>query len=544
MFWKKRPRLNAELLLKRQVPILSKDEARSWLGGTPKVPTGTPWPRNSKGEPLQFIAQVACEDLPNTLWNALGPRSGSLLLFANVLNLDRISQKDEVQVVHVDATGPETEPPDDCPVARFAMLISPLTGQNISHPGIPKLWRKWPVDFVLHEYEDTGDPTKKPYPLYRCAEEIFGAPVSDRGIVAKDFGIEQPMTLRGALYVIEGILNAVGTPEKFKRDFVGMKLGLLDDPPEPDQQGFNEEFERRRNANPNLADGDWSASGAARAALNSEMKAERRSGWLARARPALVRDIEKWQQLHAAEAKELDAVRYTLDDKEISRKQFNLNHRAERVKGMEQDLLYLDDLLKAYPGLEGEKELSAGFKELGEAYLERGNHMIRQLNELKACMAGRDLDTSLSSEDWKEITRIWTDISGPVWQKREGKLVQKVELEFQVQRFIEAAIREDLLDLYTGDNAADVRLEHAHIADLEAKVRYLGRGARHQIGGQRIPLQTELCHDPDRAVLFQISSDASLGWVWGDMGTLYVTISNSDLDASQFGNLHSWLEYY
>ncbi len=521
---------------------MGKDKARSWLGGNPKVPAGTPWPRNSKGVPLQFIAQVACEDFPAALWNGLGPRTGSLLLFANVFDLDRISQKEEVQVVQVDSTGPEMEPPEDCPVSRHAMLIGSPRGETIEHPGVPKLWRKWPVDFISHDYEDIGDPTKKPYPFQRGAEEIYGAPVSDRRITSQDFGLEQPLTWRGALYVVESILDAVGTPEKFKRDFVGMKSGLLDDPPEPDQQGFNAEFERRRKANPNLADGDWSAWGAARVALKSAMKAERRTGWLERARPALVRNIDVWKQLYVSEVQDLDAKRHTLDDTQISHKQFMLNHRAESVKRMEQDLLYLDDLMKSYPGTEGEKSLSAEFKELGEAYLESGTRMIQKLSDLRACMLDRNLDSPLSLEDWTDITRIWEDVAGLVWQKHDGKLAQKVEQKFHVGRFIEPAISEDLLDLYTGDNLADIQLGHAWVVDIEASARSLGRGARHQIGGQLIPVQSELRHDPSRVLLFQISTDRLLGWSWGDNGNLYVTMSKEDLKSKRFQNVQAWLE--
>ncbi|MEP1587405.1 MAG: DUF1963 domain-containing protein [Tateyamaria sp.] len=544
MFWKKQPERNAEILLKRQVPILFEDEMRSWFGGYPKVPEGTSWPRNSKGVPLQFIAQVACEDFPTALWNGLGPRSGSLLLFANVFDLDRISEKEEVQVVLVETAGPEMEPPEDCPFARHAMLTGPLNSQDIEHPGISKLWRKWPIDLINHEYMDTDDPAEKLYPFQRSAEEIYGAPVSDRWITAKDFGLEQPLTWRGALYVIESILHKVGTPEKFKRDFVGMKLAVIDDPPEPDQTGFNKEFERRRKANPDFKGGDWSAWGAARFALNEKMKAERRSGWLARARPALEAEIALQKQRYAEETQKLDAERELLDEAEIQRREFHLKHRADSAKEMEQNLGYIDDLLATYQGADGEERLSAEFKDLGEAHLMRGNHMIQWLADLKLSLLDRDLDSPLSEEDWGQIKRIWEDTAGLIWQKHSSKLVQKVEHKFDVQRFIEPAIREDLLDLYTGDNVADVQLGRALIAGIETKVRSLGRGARHQIGGQLIPIQSELSQETSRVLLFQISTDLSLGWQWGDMGNLYVTMSKTDLKSERFQNVEAWLEFH
>lgn len=544
MFWKKKSELNAEVLLKRQVPILSKDEARSWLGGNPRAPAGMQWPRNSKGVPLQFLAQVACEDFPEALWYGLGPRSGWLLLFANVSAQDQTSLKEEVQVVLVDTIGPEIEPPEDCPVSRHAMKLGPLRSVNFEHPGVPKYWRKWPVDFIVHEYEDFGDPMKKPYPLYRAAEEIYGARVSELWLSSKSFGLEQPLTWRGALYVVESILHELGTTEKLKRDFVGMKSGLLDHPPEPDPSGFNSEFERRRQANPNLADGDWSHMGGARAALESEIKAERRTGWLVRARLALVREMEEQKQSYVSERQNLDALQNTMDDEEISRAQIQLDKRAKSLKELEQDLLYLDGLIKSYPGPEGENNLNAEFKELGEAYLERGTRMVQKLGDVRAGMLNRDLDSPLPRKDWEDIKRIWEDVAGFTWKKNYRNLPVKTERKFDASWFIGPAILEDLLDLYTGDNSANVQLEPAWVDDIEASVRYLGRIARHQLGGQLIPIQSDMRHDPSRVLLFQISSDRSLGWSWGDQGNLYVTISREDLKSKRFQNVEAWLEFH
>jgi uncharacterized protein YwqG len=542
MFWKRQAEKDAEILLKRQVPISPLDDARSWLGGLPKVPLGTAWPRNSKGAPLHFLAQVACEDFPKELWSGLGPRSGWLLLFVNALDLDGLARHKEVQVIHVEGIGPETEPPEDCPTVRHSMLYSPLGRNEIENPSVPKLWRKWPVDFVCHEYEAYTDPAKKAYPLNWRAEEIYDAPVSDRGIIARDFDLDRPLTWRGALYVIHGILNEVGTPEKFKRDFVGMKLGVVDSPPEPDQDGFNKEFERRRQDNPDFKGGDWSAWGDARVALNQKMKAERRTGWMVRARPALEADIAQQQRWHAAETKHLDANRRDFDDVEIKHKEFHLNHRLQSVQSMEEDLTYLDALLEIYPGAEGERKLMAEFAALGEAHLERGNRMIERLEELRLSLLDHDLESPLSQREWDKVTSIWEDTAGPYWTKGAGKLVQKVEQAFRATEYVEAAIREDMLDLYAQDNKANVPLQTSQLSNLEMKVRYFLPGARHQIGGQLIPVQSELSYDPSSVLLFQIASDSSIGWMWGDVGVLYVTIGKNDLKTNRFERLNSWLE--
>jgi hypothetical protein len=72
-------------VLRRQVP--PRDEApSSWIGGLPMLPVNIDWPRarNSeypdKGEiPLNFLAQIACSDLPHDLWGGFGPRDGWLV---------------------------------------------------------------------------------------------------------------------------------------------------------------------------------------------------------------------------------------------------------------------------------------------------------------------------------------------------------------------------------------------------------------------------------------------------------------------------------
>jgi uncharacterized protein YwqG len=43
-------------------------------------------------------------------------------------------------------------------------------------------------------------------------------------------------------------------------------------------------------------------------------------------------------------------------------------------------------------------------------------------------------------------------------------------------------------------------------------------------------------------LLFQIASDAAVGWIWGDLGLIYVSIHPSDLEAGLFDKAHAWLE--
>ena len=70
---------SVSVVLRRQVPVRFDEEARSWLGGLPKMPAGTEWPRAKPKKPLHFVAQLDCASLPQELWGGLGPREGWLL---------------------------------------------------------------------------------------------------------------------------------------------------------------------------------------------------------------------------------------------------------------------------------------------------------------------------------------------------------------------------------------------------------------------------------------------------------------------------------
>ncbi len=56
--------------------------AGSWFGGRPSLPNHIEWPRSGKYSYL-FIGQINCEQLPDTLWGGIGPRSGWLAVFAS-----------------------------------------------------------------------------------------------------------------------------------------------------------------------------------------------------------------------------------------------------------------------------------------------------------------------------------------------------------------------------------------------------------------------------------------------------------------------------
>src|SRR4030088_1996411 len=54
--------------------------ARSWLGGAPRI-SATPWPRDNKGEPLLFVAQIDLAEVAAVTGRTPLPDKGSLAFF-------------------------------------------------------------------------------------------------------------------------------------------------------------------------------------------------------------------------------------------------------------------------------------------------------------------------------------------------------------------------------------------------------------------------------------------------------------------------------
>ncbi|WP_379546206.1 DUF1963 domain-containing protein [Qipengyuania sp. DSG2-2] len=157
-------------VLRRQVP--PRDEApRSWIGGKPMMPAHVEWPRGISSEdpergpqPLHFVAQISCEDLPADLWGGVGPRTGWLLFFlaANACCPDAEGDR---AVLHIDALGEQRMPPEDSAPVHDGVY----TGGSynwLPKDEVPAHWRGWPVDLVemanrLYENEH-GYPAASP----------------------------------------------------------------------------------------------------------------------------------------------------------------------------------------------------------------------------------------------------------------------------------------------------------------------------------------------------------------------------------------------
>ncbi len=153
-------------VLRRQIPPQDAIP-RSWIGGLPKLPDDVEWPRarNSyypdAGEmPLNFIAQIACADLPEGLWGGLGPRQGWLVFFGATWGCASFEDKGSFRCFHTMESGTDRYPPAD---KRSVGDPTYSGGDNTS-----LCYRRWPVDIVAHPNEPlypSGSPWRGDEPV-------------------------------------------------------------------------------------------------------------------------------------------------------------------------------------------------------------------------------------------------------------------------------------------------------------------------------------------------------------------------------------------
>lgn len=505
---------HATVVLKRQVPIRFDEAPRSWLGGLPMMPKGAKWPRGGDGQPLHFLAQIACADLSKALWEGRGPRQGWLLLFVDVL-----SERDEfddgaVQVLHTAELGVEHEPPPDMPTVRH--LMTDYIYLPEVRPGVPKLWRKWPVDIVIEGATAIS------------AQELYDAPVTESLYAYDAVQLDRPLTWRGALYYVEGVVRDIA------RD-IELKLGnsdVLMRPPELDRDAFQEEYERRAAGRAEFQDREvgWGHRvEAARIALTAEIAAERRAGWIAHGFEALDKrqakleaECVEWRR-RVEETPEGDETQTLYRNAVLADKTKEL----AAVKGQRADLRRL---AQSYPGPEEEARLNAEIEDLGAKRLQWLGERRAALNGVMSrILAQSDLGAALPEAEWRAIEASVEAPTSAYWEN--GAVPRKVEKGLTVNgRHMNMALREDFLDVYTRDGGTHAALDADFTAEMEKKIRYFDYP--HRMGDMP---------SPDERFLFQIPSDAAMGWIWNHVGMLFVTISPSALSRCRFDKVRGWV---
>ncbi len=199
-------------VLRRQVPPRN-EPPRSWIGGLPMLPDSIEWPRSlnseypEKGEiPLNFVAQIACADLPQDLWAGLGPRTGWLIFFVATWGSDTSSDCDSFRVFHTHELGQERQQPID----KISVGDPMFSGGD--NPALN--YERWPVDIVTHSnapihpsaapFNGTGDEPVSPIPLNFAQILYNGAPVAEGPWHPK----EEPFTWGAIAMMLERTLDA------------------------------------------------------------------------------------------------------------------------------------------------------------------------------------------------------------------------------------------------------------------------------------------------------------------------------------------------
>lgn len=76
-------------------PVWPQHETSHWVGGLPNLPVDVHWPEIN-GRPASFLAQISMSEMPETLWQGRGPRTGWLVYFGD-------SETDgDITVLHVE----------------------------------------------------------------------------------------------------------------------------------------------------------------------------------------------------------------------------------------------------------------------------------------------------------------------------------------------------------------------------------------------------------------------------------------------------------
>ncbi len=163
---------DAEAVALRLVPQIPPRDAistTSWLGGRPRLPAGTEWPKIDD-QPADFLAQIDCASLPRDLWDGLGPRDGTLAFFIH-------RRRPDMRVLHLRDPGAPVAPPFalNDPEGWFGPYGNLGSGDLASFT--VRAFPEWPVDLVSlrpgeADPREEGDPDEPGRALYDHGYDI------------------------------------------------------------------------------------------------------------------------------------------------------------------------------------------------------------------------------------------------------------------------------------------------------------------------------------------------------------------------------------
>ncbi|MEQ7873365.1 DUF1963 domain-containing protein [Sphingomonas sp. ASV193] len=488
---------SVSVVLRRQVPPRLDEAPRSWLGGRPMMPAEVEWPRSVQPDdpaagpvPLNFVAQVACEDLPAELWGGVGPRTGWLLFFLNPR--DEAGDDERIfRAIHVPVLGEERAPPADLP----PVAVEGFGGGDwpFVRPGdIPGEWRRWPVDLVEMPNEAFDDGYRIVVTPKDYASALYeGAPVEGQ---APDLSDVAPFSWRGALYAVDAVLRRLDDPAEA---------------PQPLGPGLREALGREGFV----------------AALVPEMRA-REARWLSEGEGAI---LSKEEPLTARERERREAIAPVAAARHAA---------VERLAGF----------INQYPGAAA---IAARIDDDAAKEAAWRSSAAGRLGQIREAILAHELDSPLSDEDWTALAAHldadrfegwsagWTSRNSDFPVSLDYRALSLLDL---ARRGIGAATAELVADYYL-DPARRHLLPEGVAERMEPHWRALVENRPIRMGGFHDGIQSDPEPGPQAEVLLlQVASDDAMRWMWGDAGAYYAFISPYDLGTGNLGAARIQLE--
>ncbi len=148
-----RPQFQRAVRIEKIVPLPSTGFSGSYFGGKPTLPDDVEWP-SFDGEPMLFLGQINCIELPELIWGGVGPRNGWLLFFLQYTVSDG-GQNLQCKVLHVDGAGKERSVDISNDLRENAAWLWRSMKARLATTATP--FHKWPVRLI--EVDETKDGT-------------------------------------------------------------------------------------------------------------------------------------------------------------------------------------------------------------------------------------------------------------------------------------------------------------------------------------------------------------------------------------------------
>jgi hypothetical protein len=422
------------------------------------------------------------------LWGGLGPRQGWLLLFIDP-NQGGPEGPDAFRVLHIDALGPERQPPADLGPVHDGVYTGFDYHYCRSADEVPRFWRRWPVDLVVvpNEARIAGQRTKVAPDNF--AEILYAGQPVVPVTPHQQPSDPEPFTWRGALYVFDGIERSLSKP-----------LGELRIPPTLIEKLNRPGYIPSILAAVEADDAKWiEASRPWLEGPEPEDEAERD-------RRARTRAAAEYRRARREALAAFLARHATADSIMDHLRQSDREHRAWRAAARER------------------------------IARERSAILSYGLDSLIPDDAWQALKARLQEDTFRFMNYRWVERDG------DSLHVGFDEVEISLLARQRSGIRELVADYYV-DEAKRSLIPPSVLAQYEPYWRSLYDNRPHRIGGYHDGLQSDAQIGPSRELLlFQIASDDAMHWCWGDVGAYYVFLDIDALKAMDFSKATMTLE--